>query len=223
MILQSSKITYFVKQPKLFGFSVSECNLYPEIPIYEEKNNTDSILILTQKNDKRVDPSIINARNFYNTHYTSTLFRPRGPKKESIVESCSIIHKNKMYVYGGTNFKNQILELDCQKKQLKESGTLKFDFEQGSCASNNVDIVLCFAKIDRKLCYKSAVPAPNSWWESFTQTEESNFGHIQSANAMSGGQFIPCISEVTNMTFYALRGLSALVKKLFKSVNYRSL
>ena len=189
-----NNIEYLVKKPKLFGFSVSECNLYPEIPIYEEKNNTNSILVLTQKDSKRVIPSIINMENFFNPHYTSTLFASRKNRKESIVESCSVIHKNKMYVYGGTNSaninaRNQILELDCQTKKLEERATLKFAFDQGSCASNNVDIVLCFAKDARKLCYKSIVPAPNSWWESFTQTEESKAGHAETAVAMSEGQF----------------------------------
>ena len=189
-----NEIKVSVKKPKLFAFSRSNCYISTEIPVYEEKNNTNSILVLTQKYNKNIEPSIIDMEKFFNPHYTSTLFQPKKNKKESIVESCSVIHKNKMYVYGGTNSasinaKNQILELDCQTKTLEERATLKFEFDQGSCASNNVDIVLCFAKDARKLCYKSIVPAPNSWWESFTQTKKSKAGHAETAVAMSEGQF----------------------------------
>ena len=102
-----------------------------------------------------------------------------------------------MFIYGGTtgssstslNFKNQILELDCKTKQLEQRTKLRFDFEQGSCASNNVDILLCFAKNDRKQCHKSTVPAPKNWWESFTQTNDSSFAHAETAFAMSSGEF----------------------------------
>ena len=189
-----NKIEVTVKKPKLFGFSLSDCNIYTEIQIYEEKNNTNSILVLTQNDDKIIGPSVIDLESYFNPQITSTLFK--GDKKSekikvSIMESCSIIHKNKLFVYGGklnSVVSKQILELDCKTKKLEERTKLSFDFVQGSCASNNVVIVLCFAKLDRKLCYKSIVPDPRNWWESFTQIfEKSKYAHADGAFAMSEG------------------------------------
>ena len=192
-----NEIKVSVKKPKLFAFSRSNCYISTEIPVYEEKNNTNSILVLTQKYNKNIDPSIINTEIYYQPHIKSTLFKKDKTHlnvKVSIIESCSILHRNKLYVYGGTdsagtNFKNQVLELDCKTKKLEERAKLHFDFVQGSCASNNVVIVLCFAKIDRKLCYKSIGPALRNWWESFTQIKKSLFAHAEGALAMSEGQF----------------------------------
>ena len=63
-------------------------------------------------------------------------------KDTDLLGSCSIVHRNKPFIFGGAWEKRQISTLDdCV---LKRIGNLSFDLEYGGCTSTKRYIVLCF-------------------------------------------------------------------------------
>ena len=63
-------------------------------------------------------------------------------KDTDLLASCSVIHRNKPFIFGGDGEKRQIGTLDdCL---LKRIGSLSFDFAYGACTSAKHFIVLCF-------------------------------------------------------------------------------
>ena len=105
-----------------------------------------------------------------------------------IEKSCSVIHNNELFIYGGLSDPRQILKLDCAGQKLKVRSPLLFDFYGGACTSNNIDILLCFSENNEDQCYKSSTPAPVSWWQWFTYVRKSNFKHHPVTIAASSGQ-----------------------------------
>ena len=63
-------------------------------------------------------------------------------------ESCSLLHKNKYYVFGGRG--DQMRQISVlQGCELKRIGSLQFDFHKGSCATVADSIMyLCFSQSD---------------------------------------------------------------------------
>ena len=63
-------------------------------------------------------------------------------KNTDLLGSCSIVHRNKPFIFGGAWEKRQISTLDdCV---LKRIGNLSFDLKYGACTSTKRFIVLCF-------------------------------------------------------------------------------
>ena len=185
------------------------------VPVYQERTNTHSILILSP-NGNAPKPSIINSLSLTDPYYEKTLFVKSG--YGLIEESCSLIHQGTMYVYGGVNQK-QILKLDCKGKGLNNMADLSFEFADGSCASNNEQVLLCFFKSDRKQCYLSTDPI-----KSFTQTEKSIHKHNQGTTAVSKGEFlkIQCKSFTRQNEVY-LQNTKSLFKNTFSLLDMMTL
>ena len=117
----------------------------------------------------------------------------------SIMKSCSLIYQGRLYVYGGLVDKRQILGLNwCDDyrtgselwghTKLIKVGQLQFDFEDGTCATNNVVVVLCFGSIGNRTCYRSDSPISTSeWWTWFEPMVKSHHNHQSSLITSSQG------------------------------------
>ena len=117
------------------------------------------------------------------------------------MKSCSLIYQGRLYVYGGLVDKRQILELNwCQDyrtgsevwgyTKLIKVGQLQFDFEDGTCATNGVVVVLCFGSIGSRTCYRSDTPRPTSdWWTWFEPMVKSHHNHQSSLITSSQGTY----------------------------------
>ena len=94
-------------------------------------------------------------------------------------KSCSVIHNDEVYFYGGFPQSKQISKVKStlSSKIMSDSAKLKFDFVGGICASNDKYILLCFPENNRRLCYKSKYSWPKEWWEWFTFVESSFYAH----------------------------------------------
>ena len=101
--------------------------------------------------------------------------------------SCSVVYKNQLYIYGGSLFPNQVLSFDCEEQSLysNKDSTLAFDFVNGACSSNNLEILLCFSSQDSQQCYTSYDPVPRDWWQKFISIRKSKFQHKSIAISMS--------------------------------------
>ena len=103
-------------------------------------------------------------------------------------KSCSVVHKGKLFLYGGEMTPRSIFSFNCLTQELEVENSLDFDFVDGACASNNRLILLCFANHNTKKCYKSLSPIPNKWWQKFISTEQSWFTHESITISMSSGK-----------------------------------
>ena len=62
-----------------------------------------------------------------------------------VYQSCSLIFKGTMYVFGGANEHRQIAQVTTQDCGIKKLGNLPFDFVQGACTViEQNEIILCF-------------------------------------------------------------------------------
>ena len=94
----------------------------------------------------------------------------------SIHDSCSLMFRNNLYVFGG----HQISRL--YGHRLQREGRLQFEFTSGSCA--NVDdkhIFLCFYKTDRQKCRLAIEPTT-----SMKEIAQSN--HVHGSNNMAASK-----------------------------------
>ena len=66
---------------------------------------------------------------------------------------------------------------------LRRVGSLNIDFIEGTCATANSKLVLCFPSSDKKLCYLTDQP-----FGSFTPIQNSNAEHVNVRIASSSGQ-----------------------------------
>ena len=104
-----------------------------------------------------------------------------------IQKSCSVVHNNELFIYGGLNYPRQLLELDCHEQKLKARRRLLFDFYGGACTTNDRNVLLCFSEKNEDRCYKSSTPAPISWWQWFTYVKKSSYRHHPVTIAASSG------------------------------------
>ena len=104
-------------------------------------------------------------------------------------ESCYITHKDTFYFYGGSKVPKQISKFDCHQSKMSKN-YLKFNFVDGTCSSNNKNILLCFPIENKRLCYKSNSPFPTKWWEWYTYVELSYATH--DAISLSSGKSKVC-------------------------------
>ena len=62
-----------------------------------------------------------------------------------VYQSCSVVFKGAMYVFGGAKENRQIAQVTTKDCGLKRLGSLSFDFVQGACTVIEGDeIMLCF-------------------------------------------------------------------------------
>ena len=142
-----------------------------------EYKSIDSILLLT---DGSSEVSIGNQTSFLVSVYvpsgtsgvSSVTLNPRMMQTS---KSCSLTHRDVIYLYGGASNPRTVFELSCKKSEIQES-KLFFNFIDGSCATNNHQIVLCFSGKSRE-CYKTTYPRPQSWWEWFTRVKKTSYMH----------------------------------------------
>ena len=94
-------------------------------------------------------------------------------------KSCSVIYHNEVYFYGGLPHSKQISKIKSVLNStiMYDQAELKFDFVDGTCASNDEHILLCFPENNRRLCYKSKYVWPREWWKWFTFVASSYYAH----------------------------------------------
>ena len=62
-----------------------------------------------------------------------------------VYQSCSLVFKGTMYVFGGAKEQRQIAQVTTQDCGINKLGNLPFDFVQGACAViEQKEIMLCF-------------------------------------------------------------------------------
>ena len=88
-------------------------------------------------------------------------------------------------LFSGSEFPKRVLSFDCERRSLDTNSELAFDFINGACSSNNVQIMLCFSSQDSQQCYTSYDPVPRYWWQKFTPVAKSSLEHKSIAISMS--------------------------------------
>ena len=71
-------------------------------------------------------------------------------------ESCQVVWKNELYIYGGLRLKKQILKLD-QCKLTNTGKQLPTDVGFAGCTTTEDEIWLCFVKNDLEVISGSAI------------------------------------------------------------------
>ena len=147
----------------------------------KKKNNqvmtcTDEILIFNS-NLSSIDSFLVLNLDSLDYREEEITLIPNG----SIIheKSCSVIHNDEVYFYGGFPHSKQISKVKSilSSTIISDSAKLRFDFVDGICASNDRYILLCFPENNRRLCYKSKYSWPREWWEWFTFVESSFYAH----------------------------------------------
>ena len=165
----------------------TDCFLAEPTANYTDKDK-NAIMIITERKDLVSNESFADSVifNLKSNHFTRRKITDNDKKLE-INGACSVMYRGMLFVYGGTPL-NQILSFTCDQKKLEHKGTLRFDFNEGSCASNNHLIMLCFTNNAKKKCYKSKYPVPKNSCQWFTPTEESHYEHSMADVAMTSGK-----------------------------------
>ena len=74
-----------------------------------------------------------------------------------VYQSCSMLWKGEMLVFGGRHEKTQISKV--KNCQLQRIGNLTFEFWDGACAATAEKLALCFVKADNNdECYTASSP-----------------------------------------------------------------
>ena len=175
------------ENPKLFSFVQEKCSTFAnESYDYENLEPTAFLILFTSsKTNKLTSLTFNTGHELGNQFHTTTLVKSVGIIQ--IDKSCSVSHKNDIFIYGGSANRKQILTISSETKRLKITSYLNFDFEDGTCDSNNVNIMLCFAK-DKRLCLKSRYPLSDKWYKSFTKVQKSVVSHMDATVSMSPGK-----------------------------------
>lgn len=108
-----------------------------------------------------------------------------------VFQSCSIVHQNSLYIFGGSNnvTQNQISKLDgCRIRRI---GSLGFPFQAGTCAIANQQIFLCFHIDEGKKCHVGLEPLG-----SFDRIKNSVFTHSMSRIAAANGKALTVRVEI---------------------------
>lgn len=93
---------------------------------------------------------------------------------------------NRMYIYGGQNYRDQIVTLD-NACGLEWIGQLKFDFKYGACAVDNNDhIYLCFSEAPGE--YHKCRRSTEGPVGDFDRIRSANYDHAYTRIASSGTQ-----------------------------------
>ena len=92
-----------------------------------------------------------------NGDFTTTDFNFTIPPLVDVELSCSLVWKDRMFIFGGSSRRRQILEID--NCILKPVGTLQFEFRDGACTVDAYSsIYLCFSSgDDGRLCRKGSL------------------------------------------------------------------
>ena len=131
---------------------------------------------------------------FYPDIVPTLMIQPSGAVLPSTVEvtsanevheSCSVVWKNQMLIFGGEARTKQIVQIiDCK---LEIIGQLEFGHSDGGCTVNNDDeIFLCFNKYrpgDFRQCRKASAPL-----DTFTEIETTRFLHNYGRVASNDGE-----------------------------------
>ena len=87
-----------------------------------------------------------------------------------------------MYLIVDLSFTRQISKVsNCG---LRRVGNLNIDMIEGTCATANSKLVLCFPSSDKKLCYLTDQP-----FGSFTPIQNSHAEHVNVRIASSSGNY----------------------------------
>ena len=87
-----------------------------------------------------------------------------------------------MYLIFDLSFTRQISKVsNCG---LRRVGNLNIDMIEGTCATANSKLVLCFPSSDKKLCYLTDQP-----FGSFTPIQNSHAEHVNVRIASSSGNY----------------------------------
>ena len=102
-----------------------------------------------------------------------------------VLNSCSIVWRGQMFVFGGLDYRRQISVVEhCQ---LTKKGRLPFDMRLGACAQrDDVEVFICFENYDDestfKNCRLSAGPL-----EAFSNLPSSTYDHGSARIAVTSG------------------------------------
>ena len=135
-----------------------------------QKSKYDAIYIIESNTTNSYFLNII--QNDYDKINELTI-KPKDAK--SLRDSCYVSHRDRLYLYGGSNHSNIIFNFDCDNSEINTR--IKFNFVGGTCASNDNYILMCFPAENRRLCYKSNSPVPKKWWQWFTYVELAYASH----------------------------------------------
>ena len=115
---------------------------------------------------RRTPPVVVDAEGRMDSNI---LFSHIG--ETEVYLSCSVMYRNKYYVFGGVRQMRQISELTgCE---LRRIGSLKFNHAYGSCSTfGDREILLCFDWNDNKQCRSAVDPLGD-----FTKIEPSTHEH----------------------------------------------
>ena len=106
----------------------------------------------------------------------------------SVYSSCSMIYKNQLLVYGGTNSyggdKRQISKLSgCR---LQRIGTLDYDHDSGACTGvNDTRIFLCFNMSNSYFVKSNKCSYATDQLGPFTEAASSAYDHEETSIAAS--------------------------------------
>ena len=104
-----------------------------------------------------------------------------------VYQSCSVVFKGAMYVFGGVKENRQIAQVTNKDCGLKRLGSLAFDFVQGACTVIEGDeIMLCFdikANDQGRVCRIDKNPSGSL----DKISEESNHNHYRAKIAANQG------------------------------------
>ena len=110
-----------------------------------------------------------------------------------VYQSCSLVFKGTMYVFGGAKESRQIAQVTTQDCGINKLGNLPFDFVQGACTViEQKEIMLCFdMKEDDQGRVCRIDTNPTGSLDKISQ--ESNHCHYRAKIAANKGkQFNPC-------------------------------
>ena len=110
----------------------------------------------------------------------------------SVEESCHLVWKNKLYIFGGDRGGNQTRQVSrLDSCTLTNIGSLNFNFDEGACANfHDRRVYLCFDREEQKLCRFAESPEGT-----FAETSFSHEIHAYTKIASSQ-------SEVINISTY---------------------
>ena len=109
----------------------------------------------------------------------STSFSFNG---HEVFTSCGVTHENNYFIFGGENFKKQVLKLDnCGLTNLEP---LPFNYNRGACGSSNGTIYLCFSDGYQNAKLGRRATSPLGPWSAM---ESSTYKHRYTVSVSSQG------------------------------------
>ena len=123
---------------------------------YDHESKTESDKSLSNLVGESDDKYRFGAILFDSSGYQYQNFKLEYDDFIIVRESCQVVWKNELYIYGGLRLKKQILKLD-QCKLTNTGKQLPTDVGFAGCTTTEDEIWLCFVKNDLEVISGSAI------------------------------------------------------------------